>query len=87
MMLLQINKNVVAQINARDITNISNKDFGSNIKIVSNSNNLDITETTGALSRLGFATNPVDVDSATTIRDNINEALSIIGNKCNIKCK
>ena len=53
--------------------------IGSNIKIVSNTNNLDITETTsGALARLGFATNPVDVDSATTIRDNINEALSTL---------
>ena len=49
---------VVAQINARGITGISATKIGSNIKIVSNSNNLDITETTsGALSRLlGFAT-------------------------------
>ena len=70
---------IVAQINARGITGISATKIGSNIKIVSNSNNLDITETTsGALSRLGFATNPVDVDSATTIRDNINEALSTL---------
>ena len=30
------------------------------------------------LYRISFATNPVDVDSATTIRDNINEALSTL---------
>jgi hypothetical protein len=67
---------IVAQINARGISGITATRIGSNIKIVSNTNNLDIVETTsGAMFRLGFATNPVDVDSATTIRDNINEAL------------
>ena len=67
---------IVAQINARGIVGVTALKIGSNIKIVSNTNNLDIVEiTAGALFRLGFATNPVDVDSATTIRDNINEAL------------
>ena len=49
---------IAAQINARGITGISASKIGSNIKIVSNTNNLDITETTsGALARLGFTSN------------------------------
>lgn len=68
---------IVAQINALGITGISAVKVGSNIKIISNTNSLDIEEvTTGAMSRLGYASNPVEVDSVTTIRDNINEVLT-----------
>tara|TARA_B100001057_G_scaffold91069_1_gene87382 strand:+ start:16921 stop:25755 length:8835 start_codon:yes stop_codon:yes gene_type:complete len=67
---------IVNQINANNISGISATRVGSNIKITSSTNQLDIEEvTTGAMSRLGFATNPVEVDSVTTIKDNINEAL------------
>ena len=68
---------VVAQINALGITGISAVKVGSNIKIISNTNSLDIEEVTaGAMSRLGYASNPVEVDPVTTIRDNINEVLT-----------
>ena len=74
-------QSIVNQINASNISGISATRVGSNIKITSSTNQLDIQEvTTGAMSRLGFTTNPVDVDSVTTIRDNINEALSNLTN-------
>ena len=74
-------QSIVNQINASNISGITATRIGSNIKITSNTNQLDIEEvTSGAMSRLGFTTNPVDVDSVTTIRDNINEALSNLPN-------
>ena len=74
-------QSIVNQINASNIRSITATRVGSNIKITSSTNQLDIEEvTSGAMSRLGFTTNPVDVDSVTTIRDNINEALSNLPN-------
>ena len=71
---------IVAQINAIGISGITATRRGSNIKITSNTNQLDIQEvTSGAMSRIGFTTNPVDVDSVTTIRDNIAEVLTDAG--------
>jgi hypothetical protein len=71
---------IVAQINAIGISGITATRRGSNIKITSSTNQLDIQEvTSGAMSRIGFVTNPVDVDSVTTIRDNIAEVLTDTG--------
>ena len=69
-------ESITNQINALNITGVNAVKVGSNIKIISTTNELDVEEVSaGALFRLGFATNPVEINAVTTIRDNINEVL------------
>ena len=71
-------QSVVNQINALSITGVSASASGNAVTITSSNAELTITEVTaGAMTRLGFATTTVTVDSLTNIVEDIqNQALS-----------
>jgi hypothetical protein len=64
---------VVSQINALPISDVSAAVVTGLIKITSTDHNLDIVEvTTGAMSRLGFATTTIAIDATDTIVSDLN---------------
>ena len=64
---------VVAQINALSISGVSAGVVTGTVKITSTNHNLDIVEvTSGAMSRLGFATTTIAIDATDTIVNDLN---------------